>query len=342
MRNSEIPHRRYNILTGAWVLVAPKRAHRPWSQPVHRSAREQGAAYDPTCFLCPGNMRASGERNPSYTDTFVFDNDFPALVSGVGSIAEESDSFFRRQGVSGTCRVLCFSPCHHVTLAEMEQSALIKIIDLWANQIVELGKKYPWVQIFENKGLEMGCSNLHPHGQIWATDHLPTEPLKEDRTQSRYMDETGNCMLLDYLHRELECRVRLVIEERHWIVVVPFWATWPFETLLLPRRQVAHIDSLDSTERENLALTIGRLLASYDNLFETSFPYSMGWHGAPCRGVEAAHWQLHAHYYPPLFRSPSVKKFMVGYEMLAEAQRDISPEAAAKLLRDALFTNVKK
>jgi UDPglucose--hexose-1-phosphate uridylyltransferase len=263
----------------------------------------------------------------------VFTNDYPALLPDVLEGGNTDDNLFRQEHVEGSCRVICFSPRRDLSLPEMEPAAIRKVVDLWSGQITELGKKYRWVQLFENKGAVMGCSNPHPHGQVWASDTLPNEPAREDGQQSRYLADNGSPLLVDYLQRELQSGERIVVEEEHWVALVPYWATWPFETLLLPRCHVARLDDLGNTERDSLAVVLKRLLTRYDNLFETSFPYSMGWHGAPCGTEDIAHWQLHAHFYPPLLRSASVKKFMVGYEMLGEAQRDLTSEQAAERLR---------
>ena len=339
--SAEYPHRRFNPLTGEWILVSPHRTQRPWQGQRERSADEQRPTYDPGCYLCPGNQRSGGHRNPAYTSTFAFTNDFPALLADapVGGPGDEGDegeeALFRRQTVQGTCRVICFSPRHDLTLPEMTPDAIRGVIDLWSEQTAELGATYRWVQVFENKGAAQGCSNPHPHGQVWAGDRLPNEALKEDRQQRAYFSQHGVPLLADYARRELELGERLVVEREHWIAVVPFWATWPFETLVLPRgRQVLRLPDLTAAERDDLAGLLKSLLTKYDNLFETSFPYSMGWHGAPTDHGDYGHWQLHAHYYPPLLRSASVKKFMVGYEMLAEPQRDLTPEQAASRLRE--------
>jgi len=335
MTEHDHPHRRFNPLTGEWVLVSPHRTQRPWQGQREESTGDERPAFDPGCYLCPGNTRAAGEKNSDYTDTFVFTNDFPALLPGATRDGNPVDPLFRREDVSGTCRVICFSPRHDLTLPEMELPAIRKVVDLWAEQVQDLGRQYRWVQVFENKGAVMGCSNPHPHGQVWASDSLPNEPAKEDRQQAVYKSECGTPLLVDYLQREVETGERIVVENDHWVALVPYWATWPFETLLLPRRHVARLDDLDNSERDNLAVALKRLLTRYDNLFETSFPYSMGWHGAPFSDGDLSHWQLHAHFYPPLLRSASVKKFMVGYEMLAESQRDLTAEQAAARLRDA-------
>lgn len=327
------PHRRYNPLKDEWILVSPQRMRRPWQGRVERPARERRPAYDPECYLCPGNRRAGGVRNPDYTDTFVFTNDFAALVPGTPSVNDEQNPLSRRQSVQGTCRVICFSPRHDLTLAEMPLESIRRVVDLWIEQVIELGQEYRWVQIFENKGTLMGASNPHPHGQIWASNFLPNEPAREDRQQRVYFAEYGRPLLVDYAHLEAEKRKRVVIENEHWLAVVPYWAVWPFETLLLPRGHVLHLPDLSLSQRDGLTSILKHLLTQYDDLFETSFPYSMGWHGAPTGGGEHAYWQLHAHFYPPLLRSATVRKFMVGYEMLANPQRDITAEQAAAQLR---------
>lgn len=332
---TEHPHRRRNALTGEWVLVSPHRTRRPWQGQVEKSAPETRPAYDPTCYLCPGNERAGGKRNPQYASTFVFANDFSALLPNgpVGTV--DARELFQTEAETGSCRVLCFSPRHNLTLPEMEPGDIRRVVDVWAQQVEELGAQpdITYVQIFENKGAVMGCSNPHPHGQIWANHTVPVEPAKEDALQRAYLERHGQPLLIDYLARELEADERIVVQNRHWAVLVPYWAVWPFETLLLPRRHVRALPELASDERDALADILKRLTTRYDNLFETSFPYSMGWHGQPTDGRRHEHWQLHAHFYPPLLRSSTVKKFMVGYEMLGMPQRDITAEQAADRLR---------
>jgi UDPglucose--hexose-1-phosphate uridylyltransferase len=327
------PHRRLNPLTGEWVLVSPHRAQRPWLGQVEKRPAEERLSYDPACYLCPGNRRAGGVSNPAYESTFVFDNDFSALLPDSPRVMHP-DPLFRYDSAPGLCRVVCFSPRHDLTLPEMPLPAIRRVIDVWVEQTLDLGENYRWVQVFENKGSMMGCSNPHPHGQIWALDAIPNEPAKELRQQRAYFAEHGALLLLDYMEQELQQEERLVISNDHWVVVVPFWATWPFELLLLPRRHTLRLPELDDEQRGALAAILKRLLTRYDNLFETSFPYSMGWHGAPVDNGRYDHWQLHAHFYPPLLRSATVKKFMVGFEMLAEAQRDLTPEQAAGRLRE--------
>jgi UDPglucose--hexose-1-phosphate uridylyltransferase len=281
-----------------------------------------------------------GDTNPAYTDTFVFGNDFPALLMpGTGGGGEASDSpFFKTREVSGECRVICFSPRHDLSLAQMTAPEIVRVVETWQAQTAELGSRYRWVQVFENKGAAMGCSNPHPHGQIWAGDFIPEEPAKEDLSQRDYFLEHGRPMLLDYAQAELRERSRIVVEGEHWFAVVPFWALWPFETLLLPKAShIPRLTDLPEKHRLDLVETMRRLLVRYDNLFQCSFPYSMGWHGAPflpdAGENPQEYWQLHAHFYPPLLRSASVKKFLVGYEMLSEGQRDLTAEQAAERLR---------
>jgi UDPglucose--hexose-1-phosphate uridylyltransferase len=327
------PHRRRNPLTGEWVLVSPHRTRRPWQGKIETASPSRLPAYVPDCYLCPGNTRESGAVNPSYDGVYVFDNDFSALLPAEHPEAERGHPLLQQQSVGGTCRVLCFSSRHDLTLALMDEADIRRVVDLWAEQVRELGQRYPWVQIFENRGEIMGCSNAHPHGQLWAGSALPNEPAKEDTHQRLYLEERRSVLLLDYLALETDREHRRVEENSHWIALVPFWAVWPFETLLLPRRHVLRLPDLRASERQSLAEILKRLLTRYDNLFATPFPYTMGWHGAPTVSGDFSHWQLHAHFYPPLLRSATVKKFMVGYEMLSEPQRDITPESAAERLR---------
>ena len=331
------PHRRKNPLTGAWVLVSPQRTQRPWQGQVEAVATERRPPYDPTCYLCPGNRRAGGHANPTYTTTFVFDNDFSALVpEDAAAAAPTGDPLLVAEPVTGICRVICFSPRHDLTLAEMDPAAIAGVVDTWAAETEALGARYRWVQVFENKGAVMGCSNPHPHGQSWASTALPTEAAAEDREQRRHFEVRRSPLLVDYLARERTLGTRVVAETAAFAAVVPFWATWPFETLILPRRPVRRLPELDAAERADLAVLLGTLLGGYDRLFGVSFPYSMGWHGAPFDDGPHDHWQLHAHVYPPLLRSATVKKFMVGYEMLAEPQRDLTPEQAAARIRERI------
>lgn len=326
-------HRRYNPLLDEWVLVSPHRTRRPWQGQVERLPDEARPAYDPACYLCAGNSRAGGVKNPVYDGTFVFTNDFAALLPDVPSAQLDEGGLLRAEAEPGTCRVMCFSPRHDLSLAEMTTLEIQHVIDTWIEQAAELGQTYRWVQIFENKGAVMGCSNPHPHGQIWASGSLPELPAREHHQQQAYLLEHRRPLLLDYLDMERQRQERIVMENAEWLVLVPYWAVWPFETLLLPRRHTLRLTDLDSAQEQSLAIILKQLLVRYDNLFETSFPYSMGWHGAPFQTPDCDGWQLHAHFYPPLLRSAAIKKFMVGYEMLAEPQRDLTPEQACERLR---------
>src|SRR4051812_18448354 len=325
------PHRRHDPLSGRHVLVSPPRALRPWlgaSEPPAPPA----PAFDPGCHLCPGVERASGLRNPDYEGVFVFDNDFAAVHGEPAEAPAQDDPYHEAIPAAGAARVICFSPDHSLTLPELPLPAIRAVIDTWCAQAASLGARFASVQLFENKGAAMGSSNPHPHGQVWATDFVPDEVEREDRSQREWLARRGRNMLLDLAARERAAGERVVVETPLWLAIVPYWATWPFETLLLPRFAVARIQDLKDEARGDLARALKALTVRYDNLFETSFPYSMGWHGAP-NGGDAAGWQLHAHFYPPLLRSASVRKFMVGFELLAEAQRDLTPEQAAGRLR---------
>ncbi len=327
------PHRRRNPLTGDWVLVSPHRTRRPWLGQVEQSPQDVRPAYDPKCYLCPGNARAAGVRNPDYHSTFVFTNDFAAILPDTPEVAFGDHPLLQAHGERGTSRVICFSPRHDLHLARMSPADIRPVVDVWAEQVADLGQQYRWVQLFENRGAIMGASNPHPHGQVWAGSALPNEAAKEDRAQRDYWAAHGALLLVDYAKLEADRGERLVVQNQDWLVVVPYWAVWPFETLLLPRRHVLRLTDLTDSERDSLTQIIRQLLTRYDNLFETSFPYSMGWHGAPTDDGDYAGWQLHAHYYPPLLRSAAVRKFIVGYEMLAEVQRDLTAEQAADRLR---------
>lgn len=327
------PHRRYNALTGEWILVSPHRAKRPWNGQVEKLADENKPSYDPKCYLCPGNTRVSGDVNPKYESNYVFTNDFAALMPDTPLDAEEGDDLFKLEPARGTARVICFSADHSKTLPVMSQEDIKKVVDLWASQLTELSKTYKWVQLFENKGAVMGCSNPHPHGQIWACSFLPEEITKELKAQKAYFEKHNSVLLLDYVQKELEKKERIVCETEFFVALVPYWAFWPFETMILPKFKVASINELTEEQRLDLALCIKKLTTRYDNLFECSFPYSMGWHNAPADGEVHPEWQLHAHYYPPLLRSATVKKFVAGFELLAEKQRDLTAEQAADRLR---------
>lgn len=330
---AEHPHRRYNPLTGDWVLVSPHRTQRPWQGQVEAIPRDNLPQFDPSCYLCPGNVRANGEHNPNYESTYVFTNDFAALLPDTPD-HQADHQLLRFESVRGTSRVICFSPRHDLTLAYMEQPDIRKVVDVWVQQVQELGAMYQWVQVFENRGAMMGSSNPHPHGQIWASSDVPDQPAKEDRQQRAYYAEHRRPLLLDYINVERDQQSRIVLENDHWLVIAPYWAVWPFETILIPRRHVLRIPDLTDIERDSLSEMLKRLLTRYDNLFQVSFPYSMGWHGAPITEGDFDHWQLHAHFYPPLLRSATVRKFLVGYEMLGEPQRDLTIESAAARLRD--------
>ncbi len=345
------PHRRFNPLTGEWVLVSPHRTERPWQGQVEEVAPEPPATYDPNCYLCPRNARAGEVRNPAYTETFVFDNDFAALLPETPAAVtqkkelqekESQEKEFQEKGLlvarseAGRCRVLCYSPRHDLTMARMSVPELRHVVDTWAREFSELGSdpRIRAVQIFENRGVMMGCSNPHPHGQIWANETLPNEMVKELAAFQSYRQAHGTTLLHDYLELELKKQERLVCVNAHFVVLVPFWAVWPFETLLISRRCVSALDDLHEEERTALADILRQATVRYDNLFRTSFPYTMGFHQRPTDGGDYPEFHLHAHFYPPLLRSATIRKFMVGYEMLAQPQRDITAEAAAARLRN--------
>ncbi|HXW15158.1 MAG TPA: UDP-glucose--hexose-1-phosphate uridylyltransferase [Terriglobia bacterium] len=342
------PHRRFNPLTKEWVLVSPHRTERPWQGQVEKLPPESQPRYDPTCYMCPGNRRATGAITPAYTGTFVFDNDYPSLLPDAAEIempqagnagerppTGDHDLLIAR-GETGICRVVCFSPRHDLTVAKMERADLRRLVDVWVEQYHELGA-LPFinhVQIFENRGAMMGCSNPHPHGQIWANATIPNEPAKETSAMGAYRTARSSCLLCDYLELERARGDRLITENSHFSALVPFWAIWPFEAMLIGRRHAAALDELTEDERAGLADILKRLTTRYDHLFEVSFPYSMGFHQRPTDGAPHPEWHLHAHFYPPLLRSATVRKFMVGYEMLGTPQRDLTPETAAQRLRE--------
>jgi UDPglucose--hexose-1-phosphate uridylyltransferase len=329
------PHRRLNILTGEWVQVSPQRTKRPWQGKEENTDQERRKSYDAECYLCPGNERAGGRRNPEYRSTYVFDNDFSALLPDVESRSMNEDGLMIAETEEGICRVICFSPQHNLTLPEMSMNQLEAIVEMWIGQYKELGEKpfINYVQIFENKGEIMGCSNPHPHGQIWAQKTIPDEPLKELKSQSQYFNDHGKTLLGEYLEKELELDERVIVQNEHFVAVVPFWAFWPFETLIISRRAFGDLNEMTGGERSALADIIKRLTTKYDNLFEISFPYSAGLHPAPTDGKAHPDWHFHMHFYPPLLRSATIKKFSVGYEMLGNPQRDITPEASADILK---------
>lgn len=338
---SDHPHRRYNPLLGEWVLVSPHRAKRPWQGQQDEPDQAVLPAYDSQCYLCPGNTRVNGELNPTYDGTFVFTNDFAALQPETPD-SEGHDPLFRYQSEQGCSRVICFSPDHSKTLPLLSHEERVSVVQCWMAQTADLSQDYTWIQVFENKGTMMGCSNPHPHGQVWAQRHLPTQAEKKQANFSAYYQSQKRSMLLDYAQREATQAERVVSINDDWLVVVPYWAAWPFETLLLPRFAVSSLTSLTDAQADSLASIVGDITSKYDNLFNTSFPYSMGWHSQPFDGKEHPEWGLHAHFFPPLLRSASVRKFMVGYEMMAEAQRDLTPEQAAQRLQTLSTTQYKK
>lgn len=328
---------------------------RPWSGQTENKPEDDVAEYDPTNPLCPGVRRGNGEVNPNYSSTFGFDNDFPALREIYNSTHEllqedaptlPDDPLFRVKVAKGKCRVICFHPKSNISLPLMSVPEIVTVINQWIDEFNQLGRRYAWVQIFENKGAIMGCSNPHPHCQIWAGDFIPNEARNQDRNQLAYYQKYGRPLLVDYVEKELRSGERILEANDDWVVLVPFWAFWPFETMILPKRHIQRINQLTEPEKESLAEIMKRLLIRYDNLFEVSFPYSMGWHGAPTGpaqfDTDQPHWQLHASYYPPLLRSATIKKFMVGYELMAQAQRDLTPERAVERLREMSLVHYKE
>lgn len=336
-------HRRLNPLTGEWVLVSPHRTSRPWCGQEEQPSETDHPAYDPTCYLCPGNERANGQRNRKFKGVFAFDNDFAALTPDAPIDGFEKDGLLVAHGEPGLCRVLCFSERHDLTLARMQISDIARVVDAWRNEHLRLGALdiVNYVQIFENRGAAMGASNPHPHCQIWATHTTPNEIVKETKTQGEYLARRASCLLCDYLALEQELGERIVCFNDCFVALVPFWAMWPFETMVLARRHFGAFDDFLDEETHALADILHRLTVKYDNLFETPFPYSMGFHQRPSDGAPHPQWHFHAHFYPPLLRSSTVRKFMVGFEMLASPQRDITPERAADLLRQSPETHYR-
>ncbi|WP_438966045.1 UDP-glucose--hexose-1-phosphate uridylyltransferase [Flavobacterium sp.] len=340
---NEHPHRRYNPLLDEWILVSPHRAKRPWQGQKETIAEDNRPEHDENCYLCAGNMRSNGVKNDNYTDCFVFENDFSALLQEEVSFQKNDNTLFQLKPERGINKVVCFSPKHNLTLAEMEQEAIEKVIQVWKEQYIELGSKdfINYVQIFENKGSVMGCSNPHPHGQIWAQSSLPTQVEKTQKNLENYYKKNNTSLLKEYLDYELKAQERIVFENEYFAVVVPFWATWPYETMIISKRHFGNIIAMTNDETKAFAETLKIITTKYDNLFETSFPYSSGIHQAPTDRVAHPEWHFHMHFYPPLLRSATVKKFMVGYEMLGEAQRDIAPEQSASTLRNLSILHYK-
>ena len=327
-------HRRYNILTGEWVLVSPQRAKRPWQGKNEAHPKKQTISYDPDCYLCPGNARINGAINPDYKDVYIFQNDFAALQNNVKEFSLDN-KLLKAKSESGICKVICFSPDHSKSLGEMSKEEILKVIEAWQTEYQLLGKEknINYVQIFENKGEIMGCSNPHPHGQIWSQSSLPNEVVKKNTNQLNYFLDQQSSLLKDYLNQELKEKERIIYENKNYVVLVPFWAIWPFETMIIPKKHQQNISTLDGKEREDFAEAILVITKTYDKLFECSFPYSSGIHQAPTDNKNNQHWHWHMSFYPPLLRSATVKKFMVGYEMFGMPQRDITPEQAALRLK---------
>ena len=337
------PHRRYNPLLDEWILVSPQRAKRPWQGQNEAISDEKKPEYDETCYLCPGNHRITGGTNPNYESCYVFDNDFPALLKDEVSSDVVQEDLFKINPERGINRVICFSPKHNVTLAEMQVPEIENVVRVWKEQYLELGaiSYINHVQIFENKGSVMGCSNPHPHGQIWAQSSLPTQVKRTQDNLLKYFQKTGKSLLKDYLESELQKKERIIAENEHFVLLVPFWATWPYETMIISKRHFSSIAEITEEEIKSYAEMIQIITVKYDNLFKTSFPYSAGIHQAPTDGLDHEEWHFHMHFYPPLLRSATVKKFMVGYELLAEAQRDLTAEQSAEILRNLSIQHYK-
>ena len=337
------PHRRYNPLLDEWILVSPQRAKRPWQGQNEAISDEKKPEYDETCYLCPGNHRITGGTNPNYENCYVFDNDFPALLKDEVSSDVTQEDLFKINPERGINRVICFSPKHNVTLAEMQVPEIENVVRVWKEQYLELGaiSYINHVQIFENKGSVMGCSNPHPHGQIWAQSSLPSQVKRTQDNLLKYFQKTGKSLLKDYLESELQKKERIIAENEHFVLLVPFWATWPYETMIISKRHFSSIAEITEEEIKSYAEMIQIITVKYDNLFKTSFPYSAGIHQAPTDGLDHEEWHFHMHFYPPLLRSATVKKFMVGYELLAEAQRDLTAEQSAEILRNLSIQHYK-
>lgn len=340
----EHSHTRYNLLTGEWVLVSPHRTKRPWQGKVETVPGDNRPAYEPDCYLCPGNKRADGSLNPLYQDPFVFTNDFSALLPDTPNGKINIKGLIKAESTKGRCRVISFSPDHSLTLPQLNNEQIEKLVDLWCHEFssITIDSSIRYIQIFENKGDMMGCSNPHPHGQIWSQNTIPVEIHKETIAQQAFYAEHQQSLLSAYLQLELELKERIVIENDDFVVLVPFWAVWPYETMIISKRHVAYITDLTAKERKSFSDAIKKLTTKYDNLFNISFPYSAGIHQAPVNNGDYNEWHLHMHFYPPLLRSATVKKFMVGYEMMANAQRDITPEYAAKRLRELADVHYKQ
>jgi len=327
-------HKRYNILTGEWVLVSPHRAKRPWQGQNEIVSNVVRPSHDSSCYLCAGNTRINGEKNPNYEDVFVFTNDFAALQSDSKSFSV-NDGLIKAESEQGICKVICFSPDHSKSLADMDVKDIDKVIKTWQEEYTSLGanESINYVQIFENKGAVMGCSNPHPHGQIWSQSTLPNEVDKKNKQQQKYYNKNQRSLVGEYLSQELEIKERIIYENNDFVVLIPFWAVWPFETMIVPKRQYSNITEISETESLSFAEAISVITKAYDKLFECSFPYSSGIHQSPTNGKSNSHWHWHMSFYPPLLRSSTVKKFMVGYEMFGSPQRDITAEQAGERLK---------
>ena len=330
-------HKRLNILTNEWVLVSPHRMTRPWQGQSEQPSKREIVKYDPTCYLCPGNVRINGNKNPSYSGVHVFDNDFAALQSSVDTTLWK-DGLLQARGESGICRVVCFSPDHSKTMSQLSVEEISKIVGIWMDQYADLSQKKAihYVQIFENKGEMMGCSNPHPHGQIWSQSSVPNEVLKIDQQQLNYFRLNRKSLLLQYVEEEMQHQDRMVYENANFVIVIPFWAVWPYQTMIVPKQHQNNIGQMSIIQKNHFADALSVLTKLYDQLFDCEFPYSSGIHQAPTTDADHSHWHWHMNFYPPLLRSATVKKFMVGYEMFASPQRDLTPEVAAENLRRLL------